>query len=202
MKYSIFKRGFDFLFSLIFLIILLPFFLIISLMIITTDGFPIFYNQKRVGKDQKIFKILKFRTMKKNAETQGKLTIGEKDPRITKIGYFLRKYKIDELPQLWNILKGDMSFIGPRPEVPEYVAMYNDQQKEVLSVRPGLSDYASLRYINENEILSHYPSPDDAYINILLPQKIKLSKKYIAEMSLKTDFEITIKTIKKILNNV
>jgi lipopolysaccharide/colanic/teichoic acid biosynthesis glycosyltransferase len=118
MKYSIFKRGFDFLFSLIFLIILLPFFLIISLMIITTDGFPIFYNQKRVGKDQKIFKILKFRTMKKNAETQGKLTIGEKDPRITKIGYFLRKYKIDELPQLWNILKGDMSFIGPRPEVP------------------------------------------------------------------------------------
>jgi lipopolysaccharide/colanic/teichoic acid biosynthesis glycosyltransferase len=200
MKYVIIKRGLDFIFSLIFLIILLPFFFIIALFIIIDDGFPIIYKQKRVGKNGKIFKILKFRTMKKNADSIGKLTIGKKDPRITKIGYFLRKYKIDELPQLWNILTGDMSFIGPRPEIPEYVALYNEQEKKVLKVRPGLSDYASLDYINENEILSNYSSPEEAYINIIMPQKLQLSLNYINNMSLKTDISITIKTIIKIFN--
>ena len=201
MKYAIIKRVLDFFFSIIFLIILMPFFIIIALLIIIDDGFPIMYRQTRVGKNGNFFKILKFRTMKKNADAFGKLTIGDKDPRITKIGYVLRKYKIDELPQLWNILKGEMSFIGPRPEVPEYVAFYDTKQRDVLKVRPGLSDYASLDYINENEILSKYSTPEEAYINIVMPQKLQLSLKYIHDMSLKTDFNITIKTIAKIIKN-
>ena len=200
MKYAIIKRGLDFFFSLIFLIILMPFFIIIALLIIIDDGFPIMYRQTRVGKNGNLFKILKFRTMKRNADALGKLTISDKDPRITKIGYVLRKYKIDELPQLWNILKGEMSFIGPRPEVPEYVALYNTEQRDVLNVRPGLSDYASLDYINENEILSKYSTPEEAYTNIVMPQKLQLSLKYIDDMSLKTDMSIAIKTIIKIFN--
>lgn len=201
MKYAIIKRVLDFFFSIIFLIILMPFFIIIALLIIIDDGFPIMYRQTRVGKNGNFFKILKFRTMKKNADALSKITIGDKDPRITKIGYVLRKYKIDELPQLWNILKGEMSFIGPRPEVPEYVALYNTKQRNVLKVRPGLSDYASLDYINENEILSKYSTPEEAYINIVMPQKLQLSLKYIHDMSLKTDFNIIIKTIAKIIKN-
>lgn len=201
MKYAIIKRVLDFFFSIIFLIILMPFFIIIALLIIIDDGFPIMYRQTRVGKNGNFFKILKFRTMKKNADAFGKLTIGDKDPRITKIGYVLRKYKIDELPQLWNILKGEMSFIGPRPEVPEYVALYDNNQRNVLKVRPGLSDYASLDYINENEILSKYSTPEEAYINIVMPQKLQLSLNYIHDMSLKTDFNIAIKTIAKIIKN-
>ena len=200
MKYAIIKRGLDFFFSLIFLIILMPFFIIIALLIIIDDGFPIMYRQTRVGKNGNLFKILKFRTMKRNADALGKLTISDKDPRITKIGYVLRKYKIDELPQLWNILKGEMSFIGPRPEVPEYVALYNTEQRDVLNVRPGLSDYASLDYINENEILSKYSTPEEAYTNIVMPQKLQLSLKYIDDMSIKTDMSIAIKTIIKIFN--
>lgn len=200
MKYAIIKRGLDFFFSLIFLIILMPFFIIIALLIIIDDGFPIMYRQTRVGKNGNLFKILKFRTMKRNADALGKLTISDKDPRITKIGYVLRKYKIDELPQLWNILKGEMSFIGPRPEVPEYVALYNTEQRDVLNVRPGFSDYASLDYINENEILSMYSTPEEAYTNIVMPQKLQLSLKYIHDMSIKTDMSIAIKTIIKIFN--
>jgi len=201
MKYAVIKRSLDFFFSIIFLIILIPFFIIIALLLIIDDGFPVMYRQTRVGKNGIHFKILKFRTMKKNADTFGKLTIGDKDPRVTKIGYVLRKYKIDELPQLWNIVKGEMSFIGPRPEVPEYVALYDAGQRDVLKVRPGLSDYASLDYINENEILSKYSTPEEAYINIVMPQKLQLSLKYIHDMSLKTDFRITIKTIAKIIKN-
>ena len=201
MKYAIIKRVLDFFFSIIFLIILMPFFIIIALLIIIDDGFPIMYRQTRVGKNGNFFKILKFRTMKKNADALSKITIGDKDPRITKIGYVLRKYKIDELPQLWNILKGEMSFIGPRPEVPEYVALYNTKQRNVLKVRPGLSDYASLDYINENEILSKYSTPEEAYINIVMPQKLQLSLNYIHDMSLKTDFNFAIKTIAKIIKN-
>lgn len=134
------------------------------------------------------------------ADKKGLLTIGEADKRITKTGRHLRKLKLDELPQLINILKGEMSFVGPRPEVSKYVKMYNELQKGVLAVRPGLTDYASIEYVNENEILSQYSEPEKAYIDIIMPAKLSLSLKYIDEMSLIVDIRILLKTMGKLLN--
>ena len=138
------KRFFDIIFSLVGIVIILPFFLLFAILIVVDSGFPFFYFQQRVGKNEIDFSLLKFRTMKKDSDKKGLLTVGEKDSRITRIGFFLRKYKIDELPQLFNVLIGDMSLVGPRPEVKKYVAMYNAKQKKVLSVKPGITDYASI----------------------------------------------------------
>jgi lipopolysaccharide/colanic/teichoic acid biosynthesis glycosyltransferase len=193
------KRLFDVVFSLILLIILSPLFFFISIFILTDTVGGIFYLQRRVGKNNRDFSLLKFRTMVLGADTKGLLTIGDQDHRITKTGRWLRKYKLDELPQLLNIIKGDMSLVGPRPEVRKYVDRYTSEQRIVLSVRPGLTDYASLEYIRENEILSSYSDPEKAYLEIIMPEKLRLNLNYIREQSMFTDLKIILKTIMKIL---
>jgi len=193
------KRIFDLFFSIFGLIILAPFFIIIAFFIVIDSKGGIFYKQKRVGKDNIDFFMFKFRTMRTDSDKKGLLTIGDNDNRITKTGYFLRKYKIDELPQLINIFKGNMSFVGPRPEVRRYVDIYTKDQLSVLSVRPGLTDFSSLDFINESELLNQSPNPEETYINIILPAKLELCKKYILEKSLKTDIKIIIKTFFKII---
>ncbi len=197
---SIPKRIFDIIASIIGLLILLPFFLIISLMIIVNSGFPVFYTQKRVGRANIDFGLLKFRTMKKNADKLGLLTVGGRDPRITAIGYYLRKYKLDELPQLINVFIGNMSLVGPRPEVRKYVDLYNDEQKKVLLVKPGITDYASLEYFSENDLLAKSADPETTYIKEIMPAKLELNKKYISEMGLSTDLKIIFGTIKRIVS--
>ena len=152
-----------------------------------------FFSQTRVGKDGKHFQLLKFRTMRPASESKGQLTVG-KDPRITKVGHTLRKYKLDEIPQLFNILKGDMSVVGPRPEVPKYVALYNEEQKKVLAVRPGLTDLASIEYINENEVLSKSTNPEETYIKEIMPHKLKLNLVYIKKQSFFFDLQLIFKT--------
>ncbi len=194
------KRLFDLFFSLTGLIILSPLIFIISIFIIIDSKGGVFYKQKRVGKNSRDFSLIKFRTMKIDSAMQGLLTIGSKDSRITKTGYFLRKHKLDELPQLINILKGDMSFVGPRPEVRKYVELYNERQKQVLKIKPGLTDYASLEYINESEILSKAVNPEKVYIEEIMPSKLELNLKYITESGIKTDMKIIYKTLRKILS--
>ena len=193
------KRFFDIICSLIGIIILLPFFVIISALIIVNSGFPVFYFQTRVGKNSKNFNLIKFRTMHTHADKKGLLTVGGRDVRVTAIGYFLRKYKIDELPQLINVLVGSMSLVGPRPEVSKYVDLYNVQQLQVLNVRPGITDLASLEFINENELLAQSSNPEETYIQSIMPQKLALNLKYIAQQSFGTDVKIIYKTILKIV---
>ena len=192
---SFFKRAFDFISSTIGFILISPFLLIISILIKLTSKGPVLFKQKRVGMKGKEFNILKFRTMIVDAEKYGKqITVGE-DKRITKVGGFLRKYKLDELPQLINVIKGDMSLVGPRPEVPKYVAMYNEKQRRVLDVRPGITDYASIEYRDENRILGEVENPEEYYINIIMPHKIDLNMKYIENNSVVIDISIILKTI-------
>ncbi len=193
------KRIFDIFFSLLGLIILFIPFLIIALLIAIDSEGGIFYSQVRVGKNGTNFKLLKFRSMKKGSDKGGLITISENDARITKIGYTLRKYKIDELPQLINVLIGNMSLVGPRPEVKKYVDLYNEEQKQVLSVKPGITDYASIEYSNENKILGNAENPEKEYINEIMPAKLKLNLKYIAEQGVLTDFKIIFNTIGKIV---
>jgi len=192
------KRLFDISFSFIGLIVLIPVFIVISIAVTLDSKGGIFYRQIRVGRNNRDFTLLKFRSMHLGSDSGGLLTVSEDDSRITKTGLFLRKYKLDELPQLLNILKGDMSFVGPRPEVRKYVDLYDERQKQVLTVRPGLTDYASLEYINENEILSKYNNAEKAYIEKVMPAKLQLNLKYIAEKSLVTDLKIIVKTLSKI----
>ncbi|UPT67980.1 MAG: sugar transferase [Sphingobacteriales bacterium JAD_PAG50586_3] len=160
----------------------------------------VFFLQIRVGKDNKDFKLFKFRTMRVGAESKGQLTIGGNDSRITRVGYFLRKYKIDELPQLLNVLLGDMSLVGPRPEVRRYVAMYNAEQMQVLSVKPGLTDYASIKYADESELLARAENPEQFYIDSVMPDKLAINLEYIKNRSLGADMGILFKTIGKILS--
>lgn len=189
------KRGFDFIASTIGFILISPALLIISILIKLTSEGPVLFKQKRVGRYGKEFNILKFRTMVVNAEKLGKqITVGN-DSRITKIGAFLRKYKLDELPQLINVIKGDMSLIGPRPEVPKYVALYNENQRKVLDVRPGITDYASIEYRDENSILAKVNNPEEYYINVIMPHKIDLNMKYIEKNNVLIDIGIIFKTI-------
>lgn len=192
------KRLFDILFSILGIIILSPFLLIISVIILFTSAGNAFYRQIRVGKNGKEFKLIKFRTMRKGADKSGQLTVGMRDSRITAIGYYLRKYKLDELPQLFNILAGQMSFVGPRPEVPKYVALYDAEQRKVLNVKPGITDYASIVYSEENELLTKAENPEDLYISKVMPAKLKLNMRYINEMSFVTDIKVILKTIRKI----
>ncbi|HEY0030064.1 MAG TPA: sugar transferase [Bacteroidia bacterium] len=194
-----FKRIFDIFFSMIGLIILLIPFIIIGLIIVFDSRGGIFYRQVRVGKDGIDFKLLKFRTMRTDADKAGLLTVGGRDSRITRIGYYLRKYKIDELPQLINVLAGDMSLVGPRPEVRKYVEMYSADQKKVLEVKPGITDYASIEYSNENEILGKASDPEKVYIMEIMPAKLQLNLKYIHDQGIATDLKIIFRTIWKIL---
>ena len=192
------KRIFDIILSLFGLIILLPFMLIIAVFIKFDSKGPIFFRQVRVTKGGKEFKIFKYRTMKVGSDKYSQITVG-KDGRITKIGSFLRKYKLDEIPQLINVLIGDMSLVGPRPEVPKYVALYTDEQKEILKVRAGITDYASIEFSDENDLLASEEEPEKAYIEKIMPKKIELNKKYLSEVSILTDIKIILLTIKKIL---
>jgi lipopolysaccharide/colanic/teichoic acid biosynthesis glycosyltransferase len=195
-----FKRIFDIAFSLIAIIILLPLFIVIALYVWIDSEGGVFYRQTRVGKNNKDFKLFKFRTMHINADKLGLLTIGNNDNRITKAGYWLRKYKIDEMPQVINVFIGDMSFVGPRPEVRKYVNLYNQQQLSVLSIRPGITDWASIEFRNENEVLAGYPDPEAAYIDIVMPRKLFLNMEYIKKRSVILDVKIILKTLSKIIN--
>ncbi|HVA99278.1 MAG TPA: sugar transferase [Bacteroidia bacterium] len=193
------KRLFDIVFSLFGIILLVPIFLLIAVFIIFDSKGKIVYKQVRVGKNGKDFFVFKFRTMISNAEKKGLLTVGAKDSRITRVGFFLRKYKLDELPQLANVLIGDMSFVGPRPEVRKYVNMYNEEQLQVLSVRPGITDYASIQFANENELLGKVSNPEEVYVNEVMPEKLLLNLKYIREKNFFKDVKIIFKTFIKIL---
>ncbi|MEX6493822.1 sugar transferase [Fusobacterium animalis] len=192
------KRIFDIMISFVGLVILFPFILIIALLIKIDSKGPVFFKQIRVTKNGKEFKIFKYRTMRVGSDKYSQITVG-KDDRITKIGSFLRKYKLDEIPQLINVLIGDMSLVGPRPEVPKYVALYTDEQKEILKVRAGITDYASIEFSNENDLLASEEDPEKVYIEKIMPKKIELNKKYLSEVSILTDIKIILLTIKKIL---
>ena len=193
------KRTFDIISSLIVLTMGLPCFILIAFLIGVDSKGGVFFIQQRVGKDNRNFGLFKFRTMRSDSEKSSQITVGGKDPRISKIGYLLRKFKLDEFPQLLNVIKGDMSIIGPRPEVRRYVDMYSKEQLKVLSVRPGLSDFASIEYINENELLGKSDNPEKTYIEEIMPAKLQLNLKYIEQKSFGTDIKLIFKTIGKIL---
>ena len=195
------KRVFDVLFSFIGIIILLPVYIIISLLIIIDSKGGILYKQERTGKGDEIFKVFKFRTMRPDSFSKGALTVGSRDPRITNVGYYLRKYKLDELPQLFNVLFGDMSFVGPRPEVKKYTDLYNTAQKKVLTVRPGITDYASIKFRNENDLLSVSDNPEQLYIDEIMPEKLDLNLKYINDNSLFKDIKIIFDTFYVIIKD-
>ncbi len=193
------KRLFDIIFSSIVLLLFLPFGVIIALIISFTSRGGVFYTQERIGKGGKTFGLYKFRTMRKNADKAGKLTVGMRDPRITGIGYFLRKYKLDEFPQFINVLIGEMSVVGPRPEVEEYAEMYTQSQRDILKVKPGITDYASLQYYDENRLLGESDNPRETYINEIMPAKIELNRKYIDNPTLVRDLKIVWLTFLKVL---
>lgn len=192
------KRIFDLFFTLIGLPFLLPFLAIIALMIKLEDGGPVFFIQRRIGYKGKPFYMWKFRTMVIDAEKNGSLITVGNDPRITRVGYFLRKYKLDEFPQLLNVLKGEMSLVGPRPEVEKYVMLYNSEQRKVLNIIPGMTDPASIKYVNENEILAQAKDPEKIYIEKVMPEKIKLNLEYAEKATCWSDFLIIIKTFFRI----
>ncbi len=193
-------RLFDILFSFIGLLILFPFFIIIAIIVKLSSKGPVFYIQKRVGKDNVDFNLFKFRTMNEDSDQKGLLTVGGRDPRITGIGYFLRKFKFDELPQLINVLVGDMSLVGPRPEVRKYVDLYTAEQKKVLSVRPGITDNASLEYFNENELLAKSTDPEQTYIKEVMPAKLQLNLKFINDPGLGAYFGLILRTLAKLFS--
>ena len=195
----IMKRLFDILFSLIVLVIGIPFGLLIAVAIVVDSRGHVIYKQKRVGRHNVDFQLYKFRTMCDDADKGSQITVSDHDSRITKTGSFLRKYKIDEFPQFFNILKGEMSIVGPRPEVRKYVEMYTPEQMRVLSVRPGLTDYASIRYVNENELLAKSDNPEQTYIQEIMPDKLKLNLQYIDEQSIWVDLKIMWQTLMAIL---
>jgi lipopolysaccharide/colanic/teichoic acid biosynthesis glycosyltransferase len=193
------KRFFDVLFSGVLIVVLIPMGMVVSIWIVLDDFGSPFFVQQRVGLGGKNFGLLKFRSMRKNAESKGQLTVGMKDDRITRSGYFIRQYKIDELPQLVNVFRGEMSVVGPRPEVPKYVLLYNEEQQNVLSIKPGITDFASIEYVRENELLSQSPNPEKTYIEEIMPAKLALNLKYVREQSFLTDMKIILQTIKAIL---
>lgn len=193
------KRIFDITVSLIILLLFLPFGLIVSFAILFESRGGVFYFQERIGKNGIPFKLWKFRSMRKDADKAGKLTVGMKDPRITRSGIFIRKYKLDEFPQFINVLKGEMSIVGPRPEVKEYVDLYTEDQREILKVKPGITDLASLEYFKENELLGKSDNPQKTYIEEIMPAKIELNKKYISNPTIGADIKIMWQTFLKII---
>ncbi len=192
-------RFFDLVFSFLGLLLLSPLFLIIYFLIIIESKGGGFYVQNRVGINGSDFKLYKFRSMALGSDKKGLITIGGNDSRITQIGLFIRKYKIDELPQLFNVFVGDMSLVGPRPEVRKYVDLYNSEQFKVLSIRPGITDYSSIEYVDENIILGSVTNPEQIYVEQIMPDKISLNMKYIQNKSLREYFKIIILTFRKII---
>lgn len=193
------KRGFDIVFSLLGLIMLSPILLLIAILIKLDSKGPVLFIQGRVGRHNKDFDIYKFRTMRTKSEKKGLLTLGNNDSRVTKVGYLLRRYKIDEFPQLVNILKGDMSFVGPRPELRYYVNFYGEDNMDVFSVRPGMTGLASLKYRNEVELLKAADDPEDFFINTVIPDKLKYNKTYIEKRSFLFDLKLISLTFFKVL---
>lgn len=189
------KRLVDIVIAGVGLFALAPVMLCIALVNRLSDGGPILFCQERMGKDFSKFQLFKFRTMVVNADKAGLAITKGTDPRITKVGKFLRHYKLDELPQLFNVLKGDMSLVGPRPEVEKYVLLFKSQYEHILTIRPGITDYAALEYRNEEEILNRYEDANAGYINEVLPAKIALYKKYLLEMGFVIDLKIMLKTL-------
>ena len=193
------KRFLDIICSLIGILILLPLFVLIGAWILLDDFHSPFFIQERIGQFGKPFGLFKFRSMRVNSSQNVQITVG-RDPRITKVGHFIRRYKIDELPQLINVLKGDMSLVGPRPEVAKYVNLYKEEQKIVLQVKPGITDYASLEYFEESELLAKSENPEKTYIEEIMPAKIQINLKYISKASVKEDVKIIFLTLKRIVS--
>lgn len=189
------KRLFDISASFFGLLLLSPLFLVVALCVGLTGRGGVFYVQTRVGRYGRDFKLYKFRSMRTGSDTKGLLTVGGKDGRITPVGYFIRKYKIDELPQLFNVLKGDMSLVGPRPEVRKYVALYNSEQMRVLSARPGITDPASIKYRNENDLLAQADDPERFYVEKIMPDKLKINLEYMDNRSFFKDLSVIFRTV-------
>jgi lipopolysaccharide/colanic/teichoic acid biosynthesis glycosyltransferase len=189
------KRSFDWIASCVGLVLLLPVFFIVGVLIKLESSGPVFYLQERVGRNKRLFKLFKFRTMHLHADKLTVITVGDRDPRITRVGYILRKYKLDELPQLINVLSGTMSLVGPRPELKKFVDLYTPEQQQVLTIKPGITDYASIEFRNENEMLEGKADPVDFYIREIMPVKLKLNLQYIEEQSFWIDLKIIFKTI-------
>ena len=189
------KRLFDIVCSFFGLVFLSWLFVFVALWVGLSSKGGVFYRQRRVGRCNRDFTIYKFRSMRVNSDRQGLLTIGGRDGRITKAGVFIRKYKLDELPQLFNVLRGDMSFVGPRPEVRKYVELYTEEQKKVLTVRPGITSLSSIKYRNENEILSRRDNPEQYYIDVIMQDKLAIELDYLEQRSLLTDIKVIFQTI-------
>jgi lipopolysaccharide/colanic/teichoic acid biosynthesis glycosyltransferase len=188
------KRIFDIVFSFLGLLVLFPVMLVIAVLVKLDSNGSVFYFQERVGRHGEIFRLIKFRTMYTGSDKKNLITVGTRDPRITRVGYYLRKYKLDELPQLINVLKGDMSLVGPRPEVKKYVDLYSREQMEVLSVRPGITSATSLEFIDENAILGEAKNPEWLYINEIIPEKLRLDLQYVQNRSFIKDISILLRT--------
>lgn len=193
------KRLFDTVASLLGLIVLLPLLVVLAILIKRESSGPVFYRGLRAGRGGKAFRIFKFRTMVTNADRIGGPSSAADDPRITRVGSFLRRYKLDELPQLINVVKGEMSFVGPRPEVLQEVLLYTEAEKRLLEVRPGITDWASIRFRNEGEILRGSTDPHQTYREKIRPEKIRLGLEYVHSHSFLTDCRIIIRTLKAIL---
>ena len=195
------KRTFDLFFSCIGIILLSPIYFLIAILIKLDSKGDVLYKQERIGLNGIPFYVLKFRTMIPNAFSKGALTVGSRDPRVTNIGFYLRKYKLDELPQLFNVFLGEMSFVGPRPEVKKYTDLYNAEQKKVLSVAPGITDYASIKFRNENDLLSVSDDPEKLYIDQIMPEKLNLNLKYINDNNVFKDIKIIFNTFYTIIKH-
>lgn len=194
------KRTFDIIASSLGLIILSPLFFILAILIKLDSEGPVFFKQIRVGLKNKDFSLYKFRSMYVKTDKPGLLTIGDRDPRITSLGYYIRKYKLDELPQLVNVLKGDMSLVGPRPQVRKYVNLYTPEQMRVLDIRPGITDLASIKYRNESELLGKLNDPNKYYTEVIMQDKLRINLQYIENNNLLNDIAIIFCTFKKIIN--
>ena len=194
------KRVLDILIAFIVLIVFLPIGVIISLFILLESRGGVFFKQERIGLNGKAFGLLKFRSMRPNADKLGQLTVGERDPRVTNTGHFIRKYKLDEFPQFINVLIGDMSIIGPRPEVKKYVDLYTDEQRTILNVKPGITDYASIEYFDESRLLGESENPEETYIQEIMPSKLLLNQKYLTNPNVFHDLKIMWLTFKKIIS--
>lgn len=193
------KRAFDIIASGLGLVCLSPLFAVLAVWIKCDSKGPVFYRQVRVGKDNRDFKLFKFRSMRPDSDKLGLITVGGHDPRVTRSGYYIRKYKLDEFPQLINVFLGDMSLVGPRPEVRKYVDMYSPEQMKVLSVRPGITSLASIRYRNENEILAAAEDPDKCYIEQVMPDKLAIDLEYVSNANLWNDIKLIFSTFKEII---
>jgi len=194
------KRVLDIIIALIVLFLFLPFGIVISFLILLESKGGVFYKQERIGLHGKPFGLLKFRSMRPDSDKLGQLTVGERDPRVTNIGHFIRKYKLDEFPQFINVLIGEMSIIGPRPEVKKYVDLYTNEQRAILNVKPGITDYASIEYFDESRLLGESENPEQTYIQEIMPAKLILNQKYLANPNVLHDFKIMWLTFRKIIS--